>query len=59
MAVSVFIFLFIIFMVNIQKARIDAYVSSLDLEQDLHEILQNHATDDEVESIKNRVNGIV
>lgn len=59
MAVSVFIFLFIIFMVNIQKARIDAHVSSLDLEQDLHDILQNHATDDEVESIKNRVNGIV
>lgn len=46
-------------MVNIQKARIDAHVNSLDLEEDLHEILQKHATDDEVSDIKNRVNWIV
>ena len=40
---------------NIQNARIDAHVHSLDLEQDLEGILQNHATDDEVEDIKGRV----
>lgn len=42
-------------MTNIQKARIDAHVNSLDLEQDLHAILQKHATDDEVDDIKGRV----
>ncbi len=46
-------------MVNIQKARIDAHVNSLDLEEDLQEILKRHATDDEVEDIKDRVKGIV
>jgi len=41
---------------NIQNARIDAHVNSLDeLEADLHEILTIHATDDEVSDIKNRV----
>lgn len=44
-----------IIMGKIQNARIDAHVHSLDLAQDLEGILQNHATDDEVEDIKGRV----
>lgn len=42
-------------MVNIQKARIDAHVNSLDLEGNLQEILSQHATADEVEKISKRV----
>lgn len=46
-------------MKNIQNARIDAHVNSLDeLETDLHEILATHATDNEVDDIRNRVDGI-
>lgn len=59
MAVSFIYFFIYSFMWNIQNARIDAYVHSLDLEQDLEWILQSHATDDEVEDIKNRVKWIV
>lgn len=40
---------------NIQNARIDAHVHSLDLSNDLEWILQQHATDDEVQDIKWRV----
>lgn len=46
-------------MTNIQNARIDAHVHSLELDQDLQEILWNHATDDEVRDIRNRVEWIV
>ncbi len=42
-------------MTKIQQARIDSHIDSLDLTQDLPGILQNHATDDEVEEIKWRV----
>lgn len=42
-------------MTKIQQARIDAHINSLDLAQDLPEILKDHATDDEVEKIKWRV----
>lgn len=45
---------------NIQNARIDAHVSSLDeLGTDLHTLLRDHATDEEVDDIRNRVDGIV
>lgn len=46
-------------MKNIQNARIDAHVHSLDLEQDLAGILESHATDDEADKIRNRVDDIV
>lgn len=47
-------------MVNIKNARIDAHVNSLDeLGTDLQTILSHHATDDEVNDIKNRVGGII
>lgn len=46
-------------MTNIQNARIDAHVHSLDLEQDLEEILKKHATNDEIEDIRNRVEGLI
>lgn len=45
---------------RIQNARIDAHVNSLDeLDTDLHEMLAQHATDEEVENIRDRVDGIV
>ena len=55
MAISIIYFFMYIIIGKIQNARIDAHVHSLDLEQDLEGILQNHATDDEVEDIKGRV----
>lgn len=46
-------------MTNIQNARINSHIDSLDLEQDLAGILESHATDNQIEDIKSRVNEIV
>lgn len=59
MAMGRYLFFIYNFMGNIQNARIDAHVNSLDeLGTDLHEILAVHATDQEVDDMKNRVDGI-
>lgn len=61
MAVSkiLFIYLFIV-MGNIQNARIDAHINSLDeLWVDLMDILGHHATEQEKNLIKNKVDGII
>jgi hypothetical protein len=55
MAVSLLFFYDIISMTKIQQARVDAHINSLDLWQDLPWILEQHATNEEVENIRWRV----
>ncbi len=46
-------------MTNIQNARMNSYIDSLDLDQDLAGILESHGTDNQIEDIRSRVNEIV
>lgn len=46
-------------MTNIQEKRENSYINSLDLNQDLAWILKMHATDMQVEDIKNVIKWIL